>query len=144
MKALSGDFLNECKKASSDKKGKINLKLFLPKSKRNALDEIKIKKRLKDHFAKHLKKKKKEIDGIKLSGFNWFIIGSIMIVISALFLNYQGPFWVNLIVTLAHPAGWFFMWEGLGKIFITAKEKIPDFSFYKKMLDSNISFLNYK
>ncbi|MCK9595815.1 hypothetical protein M0R19_01370 [Candidatus Pacearchaeota archaeon] len=132
MKALSGDFLNECKKASSDKKGKINLKLFLPKSKRNALDEIKIKKRLKDHFAKHLKKKKKEIDGIKLSGFNWFIIGSIMIVISALFLNYQGPFWVNLIVTLAHPAGWFLCGKDLEKYLSLQKKRFQTFPFIKK------------
>ncbi len=143
-KALSNDFLLECKKASIDKNGKINLKFFVPKQKRNPLDEIKIKKRLMEHFHKHLRMKKKEISKIKLYGFNWFIVGSFMILLSAIFLTYKGPFWFNLIIALVHPAGWFFMWEGLGKIFITSKEKMPDYIFYKKMSNVRISFLNYQ
>ena len=143
-KALSGDFLSECKKASADKTKKINLKLFIPKSKRNPAEEIKIKKRLKDHFIHHLKKRKNEINKIKLNGFNWFLLGSFMIVLAALFTDYKGSFFMNLLITLTHPAGWFFMWEGLGKIFITVKEKIPDYDFCRKMSEAMISFSNYK
>ncbi len=141
-KALSGDFLLECKKASTDKSGKINLKFFVPKQKRSPLDEIKIKKRLMEHFRKHLIKKKREMFKIGLHGFNWLILGSFMMLLSAIFLDYKGPFWFNLIISLVHPAGWFFMWEGLGKIFITSKEKEPDYLFYKKMSNARISFLN--
>lgn len=141
QKSISNDFLLECKRASTDKKN-IKLKLFVPKQKRNSFEETKIKKRLKEHFNHHFLKKKKEINKIKLDGFFWFIIGCFMMLLSAIFLSYKGPFWFNLLITLVHPAGWFFMWEGLGKIFITAKDKIPDYEFYKKMKNSTISFLN--
>ncbi len=144
-KALSEDFLFECKKASVDKKRKIHLKLFIPKSKRNPLDEIKIKKRLKEHFHKHLLEKRREIDKIKISGFTWFLVGSLMIVLSAIFLNSdKKTFLFSLLITLAHPAGWFFMWEGLGKMLITSRERMPNYIFYKKMSNSIVSFLNYK
>ncbi len=143
QRALSGDFLLECKKASMDKKDKIQLRFFIQKSKRNTLDEIKIKKRLKEHFHKHFLEKKREKMDIKINGFIWFVLGSLMILISAIFMNHETSFWFNLVITLTLPAGWFFMWEGLGKIFIISKEKVPDYLFYKKMVYAKVSFLNY-
>jgi hypothetical protein len=139
-KALSGDFLLECKKASIEKKEKIKIRLFLPKNKRDPLEEIKIKKRLKEHFTKHLKEKRKEIMKIKLHGAFWAILGSAMMVLSAFLINMQGPFLFNLLMTLVQPAGWFFLWEGMGKIWIVPNEKKPDYKFYKKMAGSEISF----
>ena len=141
-KALSGDFLLECKKASIDKKRRIKMRFFLPKNKRNSLEEIKIKKRLKEHFNKHLKGKKKEIRKIKLMGSFWVILGSIMMIVSTLLVDKPNSFSLNLIMTLVQPAGWFFLWEGLGKILITPKEKLPDYHFYKKMSSSQVSFAN--
>ncbi len=139
-KALSGDFLLECKKASIEKKGKIKIRLFLSKNKRDPLEEIKIKKRLKEHFTKHLREKKKEIRKIKLHGVFWAILGSAMMVLSALLINMQGPFFFFFLMTLVQPAGWFFLWEGMGKIWIVPGEKKPDYNFYKKMSNSEISF----
>jgi hypothetical protein len=142
-KALSGDFLLECKKASADKRGKIKLRLFVPKQKRSSIDEIKIKKRLKEHFCKHLAEKKRQIIKIKLNGFNWFISGCLMLLLATVLLKHFGSFWFNLIITITIPSGWFFLWEGLGKIFITAKEKIDDYDFNKKMSNALIYFINY-
>jgi len=142
-RALSGDFLMECKKASLDKNEKINLRLFLPKTKRNPLEEIKIKKRLKEHFNKHFRQKKKEITGVKVEGVFWILLGSLMMIISAFFLGKQNlSFGVHLLITLVQPAGWFFLWEGLEKILIVPQEKMPDYNFYKKMASSEISFAN--
>jgi hypothetical protein len=141
QRALSGDFLLECKKASSDKK-KIELKFFIPRKKRNLKEEIKIKRRLKEHFKKHAKEKKEEIRKIKLGGTFWVILGSAMMILSAFLVNMQSSFTLHLIMTLIQPAGWFFLWEGLAKILITPKERIPDYRFYKKMANSEISFLN--
>lgn len=144
-RALSEDFLFECKKASVEKRGKIHLRLFIPKSKRNSLDEIKIKKRLKEHFHKHFIEKKREIDKIKIDGFTWFLVGCLIMILTAVFLNEsQGNFLFNLLITLAHPAGWFFLWEGLDKILITSKEHKPYYDFYRKMSNSVVSFLDYK
>lgn len=142
-RALSEDFLFECKKAAVEKKGKIHLRLFLLKSKRNPLDEIKIKKRLKEHFHKHFIEKRKEIDGIKLNGFIWAVVGFLMMSTSAFFLKYEGPFGIDLLITLVQPAGWFFMWEGLAKIFIVPKEHIPNYTFYRKMANSVVTFADY-
>ena len=142
-KALSGDFLLECKKASVDKNDKIRLRLFLPKNKRNLLEEIKIKKRLKEHFNKHFRQKKREITGMKMEGAFWAFMGAVMMVVSAFFLGKQDlSFGIHLLTTLVQPAGWFFLWEGLAKILIAPKEKLPDYYFYKKMSGSEISFAN--
>jgi len=141
-KALSGDFLLECKKASIDKKGRIKMRFFLPKNKRNPLEEIKIKKRLKEHFNKHLRGKRKEIRKIKLVGVFWVIVGAAMMVLSAFLVNMPSSFILHLLMTLVQPAGWFFLWEGLGKILITPKDKLPEYHFYKKMSNSQVSFAN--
>lgn len=142
QKALSGDFLLECKKASIDKK-KIELKLFIPRKKRNSKEEIKIRRRLKEHFKKHAKEKKKEIRKLKLNGTFWVVLGAVMMIVSAFLVNMQSSFLLHLLMTLIQPAGWFFLWEGLAKILITPKEKIPDYLFYKKMANSEIYFLDY-
>jgi len=141
QKALSGDFLLECKKASVDKK-KIELKFFIQRKKRNLKEEIKIKRRLKEHFKKHSKEKKIEIRKIKLNGTFWVVLGSVMMIISAFFFATPNSFLQHLLAVLGQPAGWFFLWEGLAKILITPKEKMPDYLFYKKMANSEISFIN--
>ncbi len=141
QRALSGDFLLECRKASADKR-KIELKLFISKKKRNLKEETKIKRRLKEHFRKHAKEKKKEIRKIKLGGAFWAIIGAAMMIVSAFLVNIPSSFGAHLLMTLIQPAGWFFLWEGLAKILITPKDKIPDYLFYKKMANAEIFFMN--
>lgn len=141
-RSLSDDFLFECKKAVRDKHGKFELRLLIPRNKHNHVEEIKIIKRLKDHFQKHFNEKKKELNSIKLSGFIWFILGAIIMAFGANFLKHEG-FFESLIVIISEPAGWFFFWEGLRKIFIDVKEKSQDYTFYQKMMHCNIMFLSY-
>jgi len=142
-RALSVDFLNECKHASVDKKGRINLKLFVPKSKRDPADEIKIKKRLKEHFNHHLNEERKSIDRDNLVAFNWFIAGCFLTVLSAIFMDVNN-LGIKILVNIAHPGGWFFLWEGLGKLLLHRKEKYQTYHFYKKMNDVLISFHDCK
>ena len=143
QKAISGDFLLECKNASLDKK-RVELKLFVPKQKRNFKEEVKIKRRLREHFKRHCREKKKEIRKIKLNGFFWTVLGSLMMILSVFLISMQSSFLLHLLMTLVQPAGWFFLWEGLRKILITPKGKLPDYFFYKKMVNSEIYFLNCK
>ena len=142
-KALSGDFILECKKASIEKKDKIKLKLFIPKDKRNLNNETQIKKRLKEHFNKHFLEKKEDLKKLKRQGFFWFVLGCSLIVLTSLPLQENLSLILKILINISHPAGWFFLWEGLGKILLTSKEKKPDFIFYKKMANSEISFLDY-
>ncbi|OGJ12377.1 hypothetical protein A3K82_03240 [Candidatus Pacearchaeota archaeon RBG_19FT_COMBO_34_9] len=143
-KSLSEDFLLECRKASQDKKRDIHIRFFLPKQKREPMDEIKIKKRMKEHFHMHLIQSRKVIEKIKVRGFAWFIAGSFLIIITALLPNQFNSILLKILINLAHPGGWFFLWEGLAKLLITTKEKRPVYEFYKKMVNSKISFSDYK
>jgi hypothetical protein len=141
-RSLSDDFLNECRKAIIDKGEVIQLRFLLPKKERNLLDEQKIKKRLRQHFQKHYFEKHHEIKKIKRSGIMWFFLGAIIMTLGTFLYKMEG-FFFNLLFIMSEPAGWFFFWEGLGKIFITSKTKIPEFTFYKKMSNAEIYFSDY-
>lgn len=142
IRAMSDDFILECKKAALVKQNKIELRLLIPKIKRNRADEIKIKKRLKEYFNKHSKTEETEIKKIRGEGIFWFVAGTILMAFSPFLLKYEG-FLFKILMVMIEPAGWFFFWEGLVKFFISAKEKIPDFEFYKKMAISEIDFFDY-
>jgi hypothetical protein len=144
QKALSKDFLLECKKASEDKRGDIELKLFIDKNKRNAKNEEMIIKRIKEHFNKHFIEKKRELLSLKLAGLIWFLFGCFLTAITAIFMQKDISYFMIVLVNLAHPAGWFFLWEGLGKILIHSREKKEDYDFHKKMNKAKISFLSGK
>lgn len=52
-------------------------------------------------------------------------------------------FFYTLLFVILEPAGWFFFWEGLGKIFLVPKEKISDYRFYRRMANAEIGFSDY-
>ena len=141
-RALSDDFLNECRKAARDKDLELELRFLLPKVKRNLNDELKIKKRLKDHFLKHYKEKQIEIKKVKEEGLVWFIIGA-LIAFSATFLYDNKSFLSKFLIIVAEPAGWFTMWNGLDKIFSEIKRLNPELNFYKKMSNAQFYFLDF-
>jgi hypothetical protein len=141
-KALSDDFLIECKKAARDKGVGFELRLLVPRLKRNLKHEVQIKKRLKLHFQKHYIEKRTEIKNFKRQGIVWFLIGTGLMLFSTFLYNTQG-FLFDLLKVMAEPAGWFAFWEGLYKVLITAKEKEPEVDFYNKMATAQIYFLSY-
>jgi len=143
-RALSDDFLTECKKAARDKEDRLELRFLAPKNKRNYREEIQIKKRLKEHFQRHCKQLEREINEIRWKGIGWFILGAVLMLIGTFLYTYRDTnFFYNLAIIIVEPAGWFTFWEGLNMIFFTTKEKMPDYNFYKKMSKSEIVFLDY-
>lgn len=142
QRAISDDFLIECRRATRDKEESFELNLLLPNEKRSFRDELKIKKRLKLHFQKHFHEKEKEIKFIKKEGAIWFFIGA-LVMFGATFLYDAEKFFLKFLFIMSEPAGWFLFWEGLDKIFIDAREKKPEFLFYKKMANAQISFKDY-
>ncbi len=142
-RGLSVDFLDECKRAVREKEESTELRLLVPKNKRNNPEENIIKKRLTEHFIKHFHEKKAGVRKIKGVGFAWFFAGVIVSVFATLFLVGEENFWFKFLMILLEPASWFFFWEGLYKIFITSREKLPEYEFYKKMAESKISFHSY-
>jgi hypothetical protein len=143
-RALSDDFLLECNRAARDKvEGGFELVFSMPRNKRIINDEIRIKKRLIEHFKKHAFKKELEVRKIKNEGILWVLIGALLMIALAFVKTFSMQYWINLLVLVLEPAAWFSSWEGLYKIFITSKEKQPDADFYRKMASARIIFRSY-
>jgi len=143
-KALSDDFLIECKRAVREKENSgIELVLAVPSSKRSLNDEFKIKKRLREHFHKHFAEKQRELAKISRMGVFWVILGVlIMIGVIYLLINIENTFFVSLLTIFEIPS-WFLIWEGMGKIFFDSKKIEPDFKFYQKMVNCQVVFHGY-
>jgi len=141
-RAISGDFLDECKRAARDKEQGMELRLLIPHEKRKINEEVKIIKRFKSHFQKHFKEKGKEIINIRKEGIQWFLIGGAIIFASTFLYRLEG-FLFNFLFVLSEPAGWFTLWTGLDKIFNESKKPEPDLGFNKKMSSAEISFIGY-
>jgi len=142
-KAISDDFLQECKRAARDKEGGFELELLVPQLKRNTTDEIVIKRRLKNHFQKHFKQKHKEITRMREEGILWVIVGCFFMATTTIVKTYSASLLTNFLIILLEPAGWFSFWEGLAKIFIQSRKEKPEQSFYMKMADIDVSFSSY-
>jgi hypothetical protein len=138
-RALSVDFLSECKRASADKTSP-GLLLMLPKSKRDKKSEADIKQRLLEHFHKHANETNEEVKKIKREGILWLTLGLIIIIASVILHRFEGFVFTEIMFVFS----WFFIWEGTAKIFIYAKEKQPDNDFYKKMSTARIEFIDRK
>jgi len=54
----------------------------------------------------------------------------------------ETSFFVKVLINIAHPGGWFFLWEGLAMILIHSKEKKEDYDFNRKMNEAKISFFS--
>ena len=145
-RALSDDFLFECKRAALDKVDEgIEIILSVPKSKRNSMEEMKIKNRLRAHFHKHYHEKMELLTKLKITAWIWTSLGLFFMLVSALLVTYisEGGLLINLLEGSLVPAGWFFFWEGLDKLLIETKEREPDYKFYKKMSNAHILFRGY-
>jgi hypothetical protein len=144
-RSLSVDFLGETRRASIDKpSGGIELRLMLPKRLRTLEIEKIIQNRLKNHFEKHTKKIKNQHTKIIRNGA-LFTVSGIIVMLLASFILFRSPennLFVNFLIILFEPAGWFFFWEGLDQIVFESKKVRPDLEFYEKMANSDIIFLS--
>lgn len=146
QRALSTDFLFEARKASRDKEiGKIDLKLFMPKAKRDIQTENVIIRRLKDHFKKHQDLIHKDQRALVNKGLRFTIIGLVVMFLAAyiIFVATENKLWINFLIIVLEPAGWFLFWEGLDMVLFEPKHVKPKLEFYRKMANCKITFLSY-
>lgn len=145
-RSLSVDFLDECRRAARgapDDEFGLEIRILIPRERRNVHHEIEIKKRLDNHFQKHFHEKRTQIFSIRKSGALLFAIGILMIFIASLLYAFEGKAWFyNFLIVLLEPAGWFTMWNGLERLFFTSREEMPEYEFYKKMAKARISFIS--
>lgn len=141
-RALSDDFLMELKKASADKKEKIELRLTPINDSQDKALEHTVRNRLRSHFARHFDLIGQEIRALRTRGTLMVIIGALLLTISSYFnfaLSSNG-FFYHFLLTLLEPAGWFTAWEGMYLVVFSPAEKKKEYEFYRKMKDSNIVF----
>ncbi len=144
-KALSDDFLAEAKKASGDKTEEIDILFFIAKQKRDAKDEITIKKRLLAHFKRHHLLLHEERKKLVKSGMIFITIGIILMFLATFFIfQYEHNIFASFSIILLEPASWFLFWEGLNLIIFTSKKKEHELVFYKKMSRARIFFSTRK
>lgn len=145
VRALSVDFLEEAKRAATDKSEGLELNLLIPNAKRNFQTEQIIEHRLKNHFERHHAILKKETNSMIKNGLLFVFAGIIIMIIATYVLvHYEEKTTIaSFLLILFEPAGWFFFWEGLDIVLFKPKEKRSELEFYKKLSHSEINFNSY-
>lgn len=143
-RALSDDFLQECKRAARDKnEEQLELRILIPKKIRNIKEEWKIKKRLRDHFNHHFNEKENKLIKTKREGLSWVFLGIVINIVVVSGFIYSKNNIVETILSIFEVPSWFLIWEGMGKIFLESKKFMPEQEFYKKMSRAEINFTEY-
>ncbi len=147
-KALSDDFLNECRNASIEKKNaRIELLLFMPSDKRELQTEEIIKKRVAHHFIKHYHMLKLDKKKTLRKGLIMITIGVVLSIINTLFHYYYGTyehFLISILLVISEPASWFLLWEGLSLTMFYPSSNTKELEFYKKMSTARLVFSSQK
>ncbi len=146
-RALSVDFIDEIKRATSDvKDDEVEMVLHIPGKDRKEYEETVIKERLVAHFKKHFHLLQTEKKKILRFGISMVILGIISMIFAAfLYSRDDGSFFSSFLIIFFEPAAWFLWWEGLDQIIFNSKSINPDLNFYRKMMNAHkrISFKSY-
>lgn len=145
-RGLSEDFITEVKKASMEKPfGGIEIRLMIPKDKRDEEHERVIRERLKSHFGRHAKKLGTEFSRAVLNG-RLFVLSGLLLMFIATYLAFSfgdQSLLVQFLIVLTEPAGWFLFWEGSNIVLFESKKLRPDVEFYEKLSKGEIEFIGY-
>jgi len=143
-RALSVDFLEECKRAAREKGNAIELRILVPKKQRDLKEEWKIKKRLHEHFSHHKELIIQAVKGRKKGGVGWILLGFVLLALAVFSKSIQESLitdsFVEPILTIP---GWFAIWEGLERLFKESRELTLEVEFYTKMTQAEINFSEY-
>ncbi len=146
IREISDDFIQEAKKAMKEKApGKVELKFLVPAHHRNYPDEVLIKKRIKDYARHMIEQTNKEMRNIKKNSGLMILVGAI-VGVGATFISTGSSdtsFLRNAALILLEPASWFLIWSGFDRLLFSTSAKQPDYDFYKRMLNMDVTFTGY-
>jgi len=144
-RAMSDDFIKELeRRILTDVKGKFEIRFFLPSKLRHEKTEAQIVKRLHAYFRNQAKEAKKENQGRVRKGLAFIATGFIALFTFAFLLESlpEDPLLTFLEILLV-PVGWFFTWEGLGKLLLGEHDKAQrQIAFYQNLSKANFIFLS--
>lgn len=140
-RSLSVDFLEELQRAVYDKDDEgIEVVLNVPAAARNEANELKIKRRLKEHFLKHYRLLAIQKKSVKRRGLIMVAMGMVAMGIAAsvIFNGAEADLFRSFLVVFLEPAAWFLLWEGMDLIIFGSKDIDANLRFYKKMSHAHV------
>jgi hypothetical protein len=144
-RALSDDFLREVRKMTSEKtKGNIRLKFHVMEDQRNEESEAIILNNLNKHFHHIADELKKEQRAARNKGYMLLGSGSLLILfIFFLTTLSEKAAYLNGIILMLEPVGWFTTWTGMDYVFQISKKENSALDFNSRMAFAQISFSSF-
>jgi len=144
VRELSDDFIREVKRASFQKGDRIELKIMVPKARRNAQQEDVIQRRIHAHFKDGLHHVHRKLNEMRNKSV-WFIAAGMVLMLLATYVSSLGgqDFFKKFLFVFFEPAGWFVFWTGLEILIVRMAEKKDDHEFYRKLSNCEITFVPY-
>lgn len=146
-RALSDDFLDECKKIVADTNNEVvELRLMVPEADREVHNEETIKKRLHSYFLHlaHIQEKlhRKEIRYSWAFVIVWILIGIwVSLIIHEDKFNY---FYMTVITVIWEPASWLLIWTGADRLLRFFRwEHDTTYIFAHRLSRAKIQFYGY-
>lgn len=148
-RAISEDFMRECRRAVRNKEGELTMRLLLPAALRDMREEARIRHRLEKYFEKHREMKQEELNAVRARGWTWIGIGAACMALGAFlytressgFFGLSGAtFLYHLILVAIEPASWFLVWEGLNTVLRGVRDHERELAFYRKMVRARVEF----
>jgi hypothetical protein len=144
VRELSVDFIDEVKRASRQKGDKVELRIMVPRRKRNPRDEEVIRHRVCAHFKDGLHRVHAETGRMRKKSL-WYIAAGMVLMLLATYVSSLGTesFLNHFLFVFFEPAGWFIFWTGLDIMFVKIADKSADHDFYRKLANCEIRFVPY-
>ncbi len=144
-RALSDDFLREVRKMTSEKsKGEIRLKFHVMDDQRNPESESIILNNLNKHFRHIADELKVEQRETLKRGYLFMGFGSLLILgIFFLTTISETAKYLDGIILLLEPVGWFTTWTGLDYVFQISRKEKSSIDFNSKMAQAKIAFSSF-
>jgi len=144
VRELSDDFIREVKRASKQKGDHVELRVMVPKARRNQQMEDVIRHRISAHFKDGLHHVHSQLSKMRNKSI-WYIAAGMVLMLLATYvasLDTQS-FLSKFLFVFFEPAGWFIFWTGLEILFVKMADKNDDHEFYRKLANSEITFVSY-
>jgi len=143
-RSVSEDFSNQLKKVAAESEEEIQELHFLITTKQRSTEqETLITKRLHEHFKNryhHFQLKRKNE---QQKGLLFVLIGSTLLFFATYFLLLQEKqLFLNALIVVFEPAGWFLSWTGLEILFNNTKWRTHELAFYTKLKKCKVYFGN--
>ncbi len=142
-RALSEDFVAEVRRRHvPHKKGGLEVRFLVPDRVRDQKSEAIIKRRLKYYFKDEEKVIEKHINDRRRRGYMYISFGALVLTtITIVGVNYPDNLPVKVIELLLAPAGWFGMWEGIGKVIEREENFESERALFRQLSDSVYTFI---